>query len=385
MVNQITETSSESWFSRMIGSIKSVLAGGVMFLIAFPLLFWNEGRAVTTARSLEEGAGAVVSVSPDRVESANQGKLVHVSGLATTDETVTDPDFGVAAGAIKLERKAEMYQWQEEKKSEEKSKLGGGTETKTTYAYKQAWSAKLTDSSRFKQPEGHTNPSAMPYQSQTFMAGKVTLGAFALPVALVEKIVGAEELRVDDQMAEQLPEGVDAVQDAGSFYIGKDPKVAQIGDLRVRFSVVKPQTVSLVAQQTASTFEPYQSKAGDAILLLQGGTLSAAAMFKAAQEENAILTWILRGLGFMLMFIGMVMVFRPIAVFGDVIPLFGSLLGAGVGIFSFMISAFLSLGTIAVAWILYRPLFAIGLLVLGFGAMALLVAVALRARQAKAA
>lgn len=384
MVDSFTESSSESWFSRLFGSIKSVLFGGLMFLVAFPLLFWNEGRAVTTARSLEEGAGAVVSVSSDRVESGNEGKLVHMSGQATTDETVKDPEFGVSAQAIKLMRKAEMYQWQEEKKSEEKKKLGGGTETTTTYTYKKGWSAKQIDSSDFKKPEGHENPARMPYPSQTFAAGKVTLGAFTLSAGLVDKIDTTEELRVDQRMAEELPDGVSAALDGGGYYIGKDPKVAQVGDLRVRFAVVKPQTVSLVARQVASSFEPYQAKAGDAILLLKAGTLSADAMFKAAQAENAMLTWILRGVGFFVMFIGLAMVFRPIAVFGDVIPLFGSLLGAGVGIFAFMISAFLSLGTIAVAWILYRPLLAIGLLLLGAGAVALLVTVAMKVKKTKA-
>ena len=54
--------SSESWFSRLAGSIKSVLVGIVLFLVAFPLLIWNEGRAVQTAKSLREGASHVVSV-----------------------------------------------------------------------------------------------------------------------------------------------------------------------------------------------------------------------------------------------------------------------------------------------------------------------------------
>ena len=44
MADSFTVTSSESWFGRIIGSIKSVLVGLVLFVAAFPLLFWNEGR-----------------------------------------------------------------------------------------------------------------------------------------------------------------------------------------------------------------------------------------------------------------------------------------------------------------------------------------------------
>lgn len=35
---------------------------------------------MTTFKSLSEGAGAVVSVSADQVDSANEGKLVHGIG-----------------------------------------------------------------------------------------------------------------------------------------------------------------------------------------------------------------------------------------------------------------------------------------------------------------
>lgn len=132
MSDSVTVTSSQSWFSRIISSIKSVLVGLALFVISFPVLFWNEGRAVQTARSLEEGAGAVVSVPADSVDAANEGKLVHVSGAVST-QPLTDPDLGVQAEGVKLVRNVEMFQWKEEERSEKKKKLGGGEETVTTY------------------------------------------------------------------------------------------------------------------------------------------------------------------------------------------------------------------------------------------------------------
>ena len=57
MPDSMTEVTSQSWFSRIVESIKSVLVGGAFFVLSFPVLFWNEGRAVRTAKSLEEGAG----------------------------------------------------------------------------------------------------------------------------------------------------------------------------------------------------------------------------------------------------------------------------------------------------------------------------------------
>ena len=46
-----TETETISYGSRISSSFKGMLPGILMFLGAFPLLFWNEGRAVKTARA----------------------------------------------------------------------------------------------------------------------------------------------------------------------------------------------------------------------------------------------------------------------------------------------------------------------------------------------
>ena len=98
-----TEVSEEGWFSRIGSSIKGILFGLVLFALAFPVLFWNEGRAVRRAQSLTEGKGAVVSVSSDKVDSANEGKLVHMWGLATTEGSLTDPKFAISAdNALRL-------------------------------------------------------------------------------------------------------------------------------------------------------------------------------------------------------------------------------------------------------------------------------------------
>ena len=53
-----TEVTSRSWISRIGQSIVGVLIGLVMVIAAIVVLFWNEGRAIQTARSLAEGAGS---------------------------------------------------------------------------------------------------------------------------------------------------------------------------------------------------------------------------------------------------------------------------------------------------------------------------------------
>ncbi len=123
MSDMFTETTHQSWFSRIGESFKSLLFGLLLFVISFPVLFWNEGRAVKTAKSLNEGESVTVSVSSDAVDPANEGKLVHTVGLATTTETIRDEMFGIEANAIRIKRVSEMFQWKEDKKQTPKRNL----------------------------------------------------------------------------------------------------------------------------------------------------------------------------------------------------------------------------------------------------------------------
>ena len=168
-----TEVTTESWLGRIGGAFEGIIVGLVLFIAAFPVLFWNEGRAVRRYQTLNEGAGSVISLPAARVLSEYDGKLVHVTGQAVTDEIVTDPEFGVAVSAIKLKRKAEMYQWKENKQRKTKKKLGGGKKTVTTYSYSKSWSSSLIHSDNFKKPGGHHNPDSMPYQSKEFLGNGV--------------------------------------------------------------------------------------------------------------------------------------------------------------------------------------------------------------------
>ena len=59
----------------------------------------------------------MISVAEDKVDTANDGKLVHLTGLATTEDVLEDNDFGISANAIKLKRAVQMYQWKETKKT----------------------------------------------------------------------------------------------------------------------------------------------------------------------------------------------------------------------------------------------------------------------------
>ncbi|MGX9728181.1 MAG: TMEM43 family protein [Candidatus Electronema sp. VV] len=361
--DQFTEVSRKSWFSRLKEAVKGIIIGLILFIAAFFLLFWNEGRAVKDYKTLKEGAGAVVSAPADQVDPAREGRLIHLSGKAVTEEILRDTDFFVTANALRLERAAEMYQWQERSESKTEKKLGGAEETTTTYSYGKTWSESLISSSGFRQQVGHENPGAMPFSSAEQMARQVTLGAFSLPPSLVGKINNFAQLPVSAETP--LPEntaGRKVWRHGSGFYLGDDPNAPQIGDLRISFRIVPQTEVSVVARQSGSSLEPYRSKAGGSIELLQTGTHSAAAMFESAQQSSRMLTWLLRLGGFILMLIGLNMMLKVLSVTADILPIFGNLVGAGTGIISFLLAAVFSLLTIAAAWVIYRPLIGVVLL-----------------------
>lgn len=110
MADRIEVVSQQGWFSRIGGAFKGIVVGLLMFFAAVPLLFWNEGRAVQTYKSLKEGAGAVVSAQSSPRDAGLDLKLVHLIGEATVDAPVRDPVFGFEQRGLRLERTVEMFQ-----------------------------------------------------------------------------------------------------------------------------------------------------------------------------------------------------------------------------------------------------------------------------------
>lgn len=366
----VTEVTTRSWGGRIMESIKGILVGLALFAGSFPLLIWNEGRAVKRYRDLAEGRAAVVVADAATVDPALEGKLVHMGGEATTDEVLAFEAFGVSAPALRLRRTALMYQWREESETRKEKKLGGKEVTETTYRYEKVWAPELIASGGFKEAAGHENPASLPITSAEQLARQVSVGAHQLSEALLRQIDRFEPLAVSAQTAA----GLDATWagklkvHADGYYLGADPAAPQIGDVKVTFEVVRPTTVSFIARQAGATFGAWPTPGGRMLeQRLELGAVSAEAIFGMQEQENALLTWGLRALGAFLMFFGITLVFKPLVVVADVVPFVGSLLGGGVAIFAFLVTLICASVTIAIAWIAYRPLIAVPLLLLAAG------------------
>jgi hypothetical protein len=348
----------------------------------FPLLFWNEGNAVKTAKAIDEGEGACVSLESNaKVDAEMEGKLVHLSGKADTKDVLADDVFGVSVTAIRLERKVEMYQWIEESRTTEKKKVGGKVEKTTTYTYKKDWRSTAISSSSFKE-SGHDNPGSIEFPSVQKHAANVSFGAFRLSEDQIKRIGAAQTYAFPTDFVckverVQMQNGTIYVPNAATRSnalnnrdVASQPRV---GDMRVTFRVVYPHDVSLIAKQKGDTFVDYTAKTGKKLNYLTDGVEDATAMFATARKNNSVFTWVLRLAGFLAMYIGLGMVLKPLSVLADVLPILGDIVGIGASLVAGLVAFVCAVVTIAIAWIVYRPVLGVALLALAAAGVVMLI------------
>ena len=421
-----TETTQTSWGSRLGGAFKGMVTGIVLVVVGTILLYWNEGRTVKTGGAINEARSVAVKVDDiSRVDPALAGKVIYATGRADTRDVLTDPIFGASATAIDISRRVEYYQWQEHSRQETRKKLGGGEETVTTYTYTMEWVGGPIDSGSFKDPEYQgRNKVLASYEDETLYAPNVTFGGYTLPDFLKRSIGGAVplDLVLDEDRKKAIFEGlsvepgpmgndmlpvvsssdpasVDAALMGGVsgvvppqdryvhaqgnvLYLGEKPGSPQIGDVRVTFSQTPPADVSIIAQVAGNTFEEFTATNGYTFSRLSMGTVGMERMFAGAESDNAIMAWILRVVGTIVVIAGLGTILHPLSVIADVIPILGSIVGVGTGLVAFLLGLAWSLLVIAVAWIRFRPVLAASLL---GGVVVLVGLLFVKGRKSKAA
>lgn len=380
MPDTFTDTSTQGFFSRIGSSLAGLLIGPLLIIAAVVLLSWNEGRSVKAIRGLADAATKVVEVQGTSVAGDDDGKLVHVVGAATASAAIQDPDVGVSfPGEVAVRRSVEMYQWVEHKKSSSHTSLGGSKKTTTTYTYTKEWHAISEDSSQFEHPDGHTNPP-MPFQNHSFDAADAKLGGYALDATTLGLIDPPQTL------TPQAPSGWTA--SGGKLYKG-DPNSPSVGEVRVVWQGLPTgATLSVLAAQSHDGFAPFTTSNGYQVQLAETGNRPAQVMLADKGSEESHLTWILRGVGLVAIFIGFRMFFGVLSTLASVIPFLGRLIGGAVSLLSLALAVPLTLLVIALAWLAVRPLLGGSLLALAIIALVGLIRwhyVHKRARMARVA
>jgi len=341
----------------VVSSCVGVLFGIILIPLAVFLLYWNEGRAVKEEAGLNEGIAQVITISSAQPAPASNGKLVYVTGMATADHPVGDPTFHIQAQGLVLTRTVSMYQWVEHEQSLDHNGL-----TVNTYTYSREWS-----SSRIANSHGHHNPP-MPIHTEQFMAA-AHCGKLVMKQDLVAKLGSGANFAVPKGQA--LRAGWQRTQ--AGLYKGSDPTNPAIGDLKVSFSLVPNENVSIVAANHSGTLRTFTTSNGTPIEFIAAGTKPASDLFKTDEIQNQVELWLLRLIGFILMLVGYLLLTNPISQAASLIPFVGFVLGDIDFLVSLALATITSLITIAVGWATARPLLATVLLLIVGGVVALLV------------
>ena len=148
------------------------------------------------------------------------------------------------------------------------------------------------------------------------------------------------------------------------IYYGRTPNAPEVGDVKVTFEVIVPAKVTVIAQTAEDTFKPFKAKNGKTFETLVMGKKTADEIFESENSANSTWTWILRIAGIFLVIFSLKMVFGFIETILKVVPFVSNIVGWGVGIVCTIIGFVWSIIVIAIAWIFYRPLLGIALLVI---------------------
>ncbi|GAA6108518.1 transmembrane protein 43 isoform X3 [Tachysurus ichikawai] len=277
-----------------------------------------------------------------------------------------------------------MYQWVEYQESRDYQE-NGETKTETTYSYNTEWKSEIINSRNFDEEIGHVNPSAMAVESVTVVAPDVWVGHFSLSKGLIDQINNFQTLSLN-----ALPftdPFLTVYQDY--FYHTANPRRPEVGDVRVSFSYAglsgedsfpgPAQKVSVVAMQKEDKLMPFKTKSGDTLEIIYLEELTPEEVFAREQQYNVMKTWSLRAGGWLLMFIGINLTMRIFYTLVDWVPVLRELVSVGVKLFAVCVSCSLSLLTISLGWLFYRPL--VGTLIAAVALLPILIAHARKAEK----
>ena len=432
-----TETTTTGYGTRVGNSFRAIGSGILLFVLGTALLWWNEGRAVKTEKMLDEAGSKYVEMeNPNKKDASLEGELICGTALATTEDSLTDADFGIGAKAIALRRTVEYYQWVEHSQTKKEDKLGGKEVSTTTYTYSKQWVSSPVQSSQFHDPAyQNKNMVLTTVEEADQYAENVSFGAYKLPESLIHSISSregidlalAEDLlaqfdkntqaayerfygvqksiqqpaqqsqqpvaqAIPDSILALLPDSVKAqldslqavndsinkqmanaenkkdlnyIHQAGNvLYFGRVPGAPEVGDVRVTFEKVVPAKVTVMAVVDGDTFKPFKAKNGKRFQTLVMGAKSGDEIIEAEKEANNMILWFLRILGCLMVIGGLKGIFGFIETILKVVPFIAGIFGWGVGLVCTVLGIVWSLIVIAIAWLFYRPLLGISLLVL---------------------
>lgn len=361
-MNHFTETTTTGYGENIGSSFKGILFGFLLIVGSIILLSWNENRSINQTLALEEMQEKIVTLDSAKYDIKYEKSPILIQGEVEPKTALEDSQFGVKSNGLVLKRHIEMYQWREKKSTKSEDKMGGSTETTTTYDYVKEWSSHAVDSSSFKYSQEHQNPT-MSYNKKTYTTD-ANIGDFYLSKNIINHFENSSSFNGLANMPEEIG---DMKNYKTYLYRGENPDTPAIGDIKITYSETPKGIYSIAGMAKSNAIIPYISKNDKDLLFVRSGTVSANQIFQEELDSNSTLTWILRAVGLMLMFFGFMLIMGPLATLANVIPMFGSLIEGASAIVAGVLTLLIGSIVIAIAWFASRPILSLIIISIGIG------------------
>lgn len=359
--DRFTKVTHQSFGKNILNSFVGAIIGILLFLGSFAVLWMNEGKI-----NWAKVADTSTPVQAATVDGGTDGTFVAVTGNMVSGEQIGDAPYLKPGAYLKLERRAEMFAWQEKESSKTEKELGGGSTTTTTYEYVKGWTSSPESSSSFEYPQGHTNPSQK-IKSEDWTVADASIGAYRVETSKLE-MPGTSKLNLSSEVL--TPDQERRLSGEYIFIGSGTPNNPEVGDIRIQYYAVPNNTlVTGFGTQRGSDLVPYTYRGESQLYRAIAGDRASA--ISQLQAEHNILTWVLRLAGFLMMWIGMGLVFGPITAFMNILPFLGNLSGFAIGAGTFVVALVLSILTILISIIMHSVIALSILLALILGGLAL--------------
>lgn len=347
--------STISYGSKLVQSIKWIFMWILLFFGSFFVLFWNEWR-----QDISLIAQTAEKVTIQQVQEANQDfdqKLLAVAWTLQSNSMVWDWLFLKDWMYLQIERNVEMFAREENIETTTEKKLWWSEEQTETISYKKVWTSNPEDSSWFADPTSHTNPS-LAYSNANIINTDITLNWISLSTNDIslpasQELRLTQELLIIDTSPVTWELAKTTIENWYLFIWVWTSNNPEIWDVRIKYRVIPSDLdVTLFAKFSNGTFWPYIDWNNN--LLYRAFTSSADAAIKTLHDEHTMMTWILRAVWFMMMWMWLQMMLWLISTLLDVIPFLWNISSWLTQVITWILALCLSLITIIIAKVFHN-------------------------------
>jgi len=353
--------------------LAGILGGALLFLCAFPVLYFNEAQ-----ENLSKVAEQAIAYSIDETSSY----LGYTVGTFEATNKANDPLL--TREFVAVSRTVEMYGYIETQSTTTTN--SGNTQStlnsEIRYTYSKAW---LTNPAQTTTWRGRSSdfPRDLPINYNTWVVNlpqprtststglsinNIPVDGTNLDLSASNDLSVTQDMIADNVYSVLLGDLYTSIQ--GSFDLTKPV----IGDVRISFTVIEFDDQGLLLGNIDNNqFSAFTTDSGNIMYRFFNGESTIENVVSQLQTEYQLTIWIFRVVGFLMLFVGLLLSFKPISTLFNFIPIFGSVGSSLFTIMLFVVSLVLAVTTIVISLIV-QNIFVVSLITLGiFGLFFVLV------------